>query len=156
MAATANWAKHNRTRPTAPVAGDNRSRDTIKVGKDGVLYLTKSQWMAFFHLNFNNVKGELKTVGIHSTPISYWAPTVSAHFEDTPYGKFIESYTLWGWRILSGCYEGSGGCLSGYATAGNRKRAAHTSSIVVKVREDDEGGCGVVHTLESDVILLQE
>lgn len=95
---------------------------------DGAVELTPEQWQHYICPNLEDFRGELETVGVWQTPVSFKAPAVSATFE----GSFITGYTLYGPRTLSGCYPAHYH-LEGTVSIKNSKRSAFTSSLMCRL-----------------------
>jgi hypothetical protein len=95
----------------------------------GALKLTAEQWQQYVSPNLEDQRGELETVGVWSIPVAFKAPAVSAVFGE--YG-FIETYTLYGPRTLSGCYE-SGYQLEGTVSVKGKKVRGFTSSLLCEL-----------------------
>lgn len=95
----------------------------------GALKLTVEQWQQYISPNLEDQRGELETVGMWNVPIRYMAPAVSAKFNSL---GWVETYTLYGPRTLSGCYE-SGHQLEGIVTVKGRKARGFTSSLLCEL-----------------------
>jgi hypothetical protein len=95
---------------------------------DGAVELTPEQWQQYISPNLEDFQGELETVGVWQTPVSFKAPAVSATYDN--FG--ITAYTLYGPRSLSGCYPSSYH-LEGTVSVKNSKRKAFTSSLMCRL-----------------------
>lgn len=95
----------------------------------GALKLTVEQWQQYISPNLEDQRGELQTVGVWQTPVSFKAPAISAVF--SKHG-FVETYTLYGPRTLSGCYP-SGYHLEGTVSVKGSKFRGFTSSLLCEL-----------------------
>lgn len=95
----------------------------------GALKLTVEQWQQYISPNLEDQRGELETVGVWQTPVSFKAPAVSAVFGEH---GFIQTYTLYGPRTLSGCYP-SGYHLEGTVSVRGKKVRGFTSSLLCEL-----------------------
>jgi hypothetical protein len=106
--------------------------------EDGTLSLTVDQWQNFISPDMEDNRGYCIKVGVNETVVGFRAPVIELDVKGgltasiTAKGNDVTSYVLHGQGQLQGCYP-TGISLEGTVTVGNRKRKAHSGSVLCRL-----------------------